>query len=301
MAKEKRQYQKTKKEKEKTKQKKAILEVNREDANANMVDNLITVHNDEKAIEPEMPNDLLESTEENNDETISENAFAEALYIGLKDLGLEAEERPQQASVDRIIFNVLKSRDGYICVNSGIRSFGYRKNLQSRYQNQLLLFDVTERIKKFIECFLNGFYEFEKVTPYLLRNTITSKAFGTEYRSLLTKNYMKFWNGDVFSLNIMTFSGRPSLKKQAMAFIRFALGADPDLKEELKTIVPYISDKNNVLKKTERVNQFLEKVLRLIKNHFVDVNLSLENLYKTLSNSKEFKMLLSKLRGNKNG
>ena len=181
-----------------------------------------------------------------------------------------------------------------------MRAFVNKKNLKKRYQMRLDIHEATERIKWFVESYLNGFFEFEEVKPEVLEGVTTSIQLGIKYRSLLTKNYIKFWNAEIWALNVMTGSGRPNKGKQAMALVRLAMGADQALKEAAREIAKHSITADGTLKKTMRVERFLSETLKIVKKHLIGIEVSSKELQNMLNNSKEFRALMLKLRGDEN-
>ena len=282
------------------KNRETITRVNASIEKALQVDIFNALNKDEKIYDIEIPEEQEEYSDENNDEFDSENAFAEALSIKPEDLGLELEERPKASPVNRIRLRVVKGPDGFVCLNSGTRAFIYKKNLKKRYQVRLDIYEATERIKWFVESYLNGFFEFEEVKPEVLEGVTTSIQLGIKYRSLLTKNYIKFWNAEIWALNVMTGSGRPNKGKQAMALVRLAMGADQTLKETAREIAKHSITADSTLKKTMRVERFLSETLKIVKKHLIGIEMSSEELQNMLNDSKEFRALMLKLRGDEN-
>ena len=282
------------------KNRETITRVNASIEKALQVDIFNALNKDEKIYDIEIPEEQEEYPDENNDEFDSENAFAEALSIKPEDLGLELEERPKASPVNRIRLRVVKGPDGFVCLNSGMRAFVNKKNLKKRYQMRLDIHEATERIKWFVESYLNGFFEFEEVKPEVLEGVTTSIQLGIKYRSLLTKNYIKFWNAEIWALNVMTGSGRPNKGKQAMALVRLAMGADQTLKETAREIAKHSITADGTLKKTMRVERFLSETLKIVKKHLIGIEVSSKELQNMLNDSKEFRALILKLRGDKN-
>jgi len=282
------------------KNRETITRVNASIEKALQVDIFNALNKDEKIYDIEIPEEQEEYSDENNDEFDSENAFAEALSIKPEDLGLELEERPKASPVNRIRLRVVKGPDGFVCLNSGMRAFVNKKNLKKRYQMRLDIHEATERIKWFVESYLNGFFEFEEVKPEVLEGVTTSIQLGIKYRSLLTKNYIKFWNAEIWALNVMTGSGRPNKGKQAMALVRLAMGADQALKEAAREIAKHSITADGTLKKTMRVERFLSETLKIVKKHLIGIEVSSKELQNMLNDSKEFRALILKLRGDKN-
>jgi len=282
------------------KNRETITRVNASIEKALQVDIFNALNKDEKIYDIEIPEEQEEYSDENNDEFDSENAFAEALSIKPEDLGLELEERPKASPVNRIRLRVVKGPDGFVCLNSGMRAFVNKKNLKKRYQMRLDIHEATERIKWFVESYLNGFFEFEEVKPEVLEGVTTSIQLGIKYRSLLTKNYIKFWNAEIWALNVMTGSGRPNKGKQAMALVRLAMGADQALKEAAREIAKHSITADGTLKKTMRVERFLSETLKIVKKHLIGIEVSSKELQNMLNNSKEFRALMLKLRGDEN-
>ena len=282
------------------KNRETITRVNASIEKALQVDIFNALNKDEKIYDIEIPEEQEEYSDENNDEFDSENAFAEALSIKPEDLGLELEERPKASPVNRIRLRVVKGPDGFVCLNSGMRAFVNKKNLKKRYQMRLDIHEATERIKWFVESYLNGFFEFEEVKPEVLEGVTTSIQLGIKYRSLLTKNYIKFWNAEIWALNVMTGSGRPNKGKQAMALVRLAMGADQALKETAREIAKHSITADGTLKKTMRVERFLSETLKIVKKHLIGIEVSSKELQNMLNDSKEFRALILKLRGDKN-
>ena len=282
------------------KNRETITRVNASIEKALQVDIFNALNKDEKIYDIEIPEEQEEYSDENNDEFDSENAFAEALSIKPEDLGLELEERPKASPVNRIRLRVVKGPDGFVCLNSGMRAFVNKKNLKKRYQMRLDIHEATERIKWFVESYLNGFFEFEEVKPEVLEGVTTSIQLGIKYRSLLTKNYIKFWNAEIWALNVMTGSGRPNKGKQAMALVRLAMGADQALKEAAREIAKHSITADGILKKTMRVERFLSETLKIVKKHLIGIEVSSKELQNMLNNSKEFRALMLKLRGDEN-
>ncbi|HEW92166.1 MAG TPA: hypothetical protein ENF81_06460 [Thermotogaceae bacterium] len=282
------------------KNRETITRVNASIEKALQVDIFNALNKDEKIYDIEIPEEQEEYSDENNDEFDSENAFAEALSIKPEDLGLELEERPKASPVNRIRLRVVKGPDGFVCLNSGMRAFVNKKNLKKRYQMRLDIYEATERIKWFVQSYLNGFFEFEEVKPEVLEGVTTSIQLGIKYRSLLTKNYIKFWNAEIWALNVMTGSGRPNKGKQAMALVRLAMGADQTLKETAREIAKHSITADGTLKKTMRVERFLSETLKIVKKHLIGIEVSSKELQNMLNDSKEFRALILKLRGDKN-
>jgi len=298
------------------KNRETITRVNASIEKALQVDIFNALNKDEKIYDIEIPEEQEEYSDENNDEFDSENAFAEALSIKPEDLGLELEERPKASPVNRIRLRVVKGPDGFVCLNSGMRAFVNKKNLKKRYQMRLDIYEATERIKWFVQSYLNGFFEFEEVKPEVLEGVTTSIQLGIKYRSLLTKNYIKFWNAEIWALNVMTGSGRPNKGKQAMALVRLAMGADQGkqamalvrlamgadqaLKEAAREIAKHSITADGTLKKTMRVERFLSETLKIVKKHLIGIEVSSKELQNMLNDSKEFRALILKLRGDKN-
>ena len=282
------------------KNRETITRVNASIEKALQVDIFNALNKDEKIYDIEIPEEQEEYSDENNDEFDSENAFAEALSIKPEDLGLELEERPKASPVNRIRLRVVKGPDGFVCLNSGMRAFVNKKNLKKRYQMRLDIYEATERIKWFVQSYLNGFFEFEEVKPEVLEGVTTSIQLGIKYRSLLTKNYIKFWNAEIWALNVMTGSGRPNKGKQAMALVRLAMGADQTLKETAREIAKHSITADSTLKKTMRVERFLSETLKIVKKHLIGIEVSSKELQNMLNDSKEFRALILKLRGDKN-
>jgi len=282
------------------KNRETITRVNASIEKALQVDIFNALNKDEKIYDIEIPEEQEEYPDENNDEFDSENAFAEALSIKPEDLGLELEERPKASPVNRIRLRVVKGPDGFVCLNSGMRAFVNKKNLKKRYQMRLDIYEATERIKWFVQSYLNGFFEFEEVKPEVLEGVTTSIQLGIKYRSLLTKNYIKFWNAEIWALNVMTGSGRPNKGKQAMALVRLAMGADQTLKETAREIAKHSITADGTLKKTMRVERFLSETLKIVKKHLIGIEVSSKELQNMLNDSKEFRALILKLRGDKN-
>jgi len=282
------------------KNRETITRVNASIEKALQVDIFNALNKDEKIYDIEIPEEQEEYSDENNDEFDSENAFAEALSIKPEDLGLELEERPKASPVNRIRLRVVKGPDGFVCLNSGMRAFVNKKNLKKRYQMRLDIYEATERIKWFVQSYLNGFFEFEEVKPEVLEGVTTSIQLGIKYRSLLTKNYIKFWNAEIWALNVMTGSGRPNKGKQAMALVRLAMGADQTLKETAREIAKHSITADGTLKKTMRVERFLSETLKIVKKHLIGIEMSSEELQNMLNDSKEFRALMLKLRGDEN-
>ena len=282
------------------KNRETITRVNASIEKALQVDIFNALNKDEKIYDIEIPEEQEEYSDENNDEFDSENAFAEALSIKPEDLGLELEERPKASPVNRIRLRVVKGPDGFVCLNSGMRAFVNKKNLKKRYQMRLDIYEATERIKWFVQSYLNGFFEFEEVKPEVLEGVTTSIQLGIKYRSLLTKNYIKFWNAEIWALNVMTGSGRPNKGKQAMALVRLAMGADQTLKETAREIAKHSITADGTLKKTMRVERFLSETLKIVKKHLIGIEVSSKELQNMLNDSKEFRALMLKLRGDEN-
>ena len=282
------------------KNRETITRVNASIEKALQVDIFNALNKDEKIYDIEIPEEQEEYSDENNDEFDSENAFAEALSIKPEDLGLELEERPKASPVNRIRLRVVKGPDGFVCLNSGMRAFVNKKNLKKRYQMRLDIYEATERIKWFVQSYLNGFFEFEEVKPEVLEGVTTSIQLGIKYRSLLTKNYIKFWNAEIWALNVMTGSGRPNKGKQAMALVRLAMGADQTLKETAREIAKHSITADSTLKKTMRVERFLSETLKIVKKHLIGIEVSSKELQNMLNDSKEFRALMLKLRGDEN-
>lgn len=278
-----------------------VADVGKNAVKAAIADYFKEIHIDDEPVEPDYQPDEegLELEDFSEDETIREQDFTSEVYItSLKDLDIELESYPSQPSEDRVLIRVVKSDSKYLCVVSGKRAFHYEKNVDLKYRFQVDFQRFISKIAWIVQSFLNGYFPFEEVSRDGLKGALNAKILDIEYKSLLTRNFLTFWDGETWRLNMLTSKNRPNKKKKMELVFRVALGSEErgeKLKKRLIAVAKEHSDEKGRLIGTYEVKEFLDDVIEVCRK-YLKLELSSDELRKTLNSSKSFRKLIHKLR-----
>lgn len=292
---------KTKRRRSEKKRKPSAKKIGERAAKALKADLFNEVHIDDEPIDPDYQPDEegMELDDFNEDEEKIEQNFTSEIYtISLKDLGLELESYPSQPSEDRVLIRVVKVNGKYLCLISGKRAFHYEKNVDLKYRFQVDFQRFISKIAWIIQSFLNGYFPYEEVSRDGLKGALNAKILDIEYKSLLTRNFLSFWDGETWRLNMLTSKNRPNKKKKAELILRVAVGNEErghELRERFIVVAKEYSDEKGRLKGTYEVNGFLDDVIGVCRK-YLKLELGSDELRKTLNNSESFRKLIHKLR-----
>ncbi|OAA23715.1 hypothetical protein [Kosmotoga sp. DU53] len=259
------------------------------------------IYIDDEPIDPDYQPDEegMELDDFSDDEEEREQNFTSEIYTtSLKDLGLGLESYPSLPSEDRVLIRVVKANGKYLCLVSGKRAFNYTKRVDLKYRYQVDFQKFMSKLALIVQSFLNGHFPFEEISRDGLKGALNAKVLDIEYRSLLTRNFISFWDGETWQLNVLTTKGRPNERKKAELILRVALGNEErgdEFKKRFVMVAKEYSDKKGRLLATYGVKSFLDDVIEVCRKYLV-LKLGSDELIKILNNSKSFRELILKLR-----